>query len=209
MYTQRILHAPALGKNAELRKALEARNSAGNAAAPHALSVSMFAIEPVFIHSIRFESLAAIEAYQERQFADPDFQVQAGVIAQCLARPQGVLLYEELAGTPVTGAPKFLIRNRILPAPGRERELRDVLEERVTGQRAPGLAGAGLSRQVASVDGPAFVTTLLFTNLAEVDKFRAVNDYDPTFASFVQKVASLTRGPTQQRMARILIPFPA
>ena len=209
MYIQRILHVPALGKNAELRKALEARNSAGNAAAPHALGVSMFALETVFSHSIRFENLAAIEAYQERQMANAEFQAQASAITQCLARPQGVLLYEELVGSQVTGPAKFLIRNRILPAPGKERELRGVLEERIKSPRSPGLAGARLSRQVASVDGPAFVTALLFASLADVDKFRASNDSDASFGQFVARVASLSRAPTQQRVTRILIPFPS
>jgi hypothetical protein len=59
MYVQAILHHPALGKNAELRAALLERNSAANAAAPHALFASMFGPEPTFIHAIRFENLAA------------------------------------------------------------------------------------------------------------------------------------------------------
>jgi hypothetical protein len=109
VYTQRIIHFPALGKNAELRTALEERNKSGNAAAPHALSVSMFALEPTFVHAIRFENLAAIEAYQDRQLADAAFQAQAGKIAQCLSRPQAVLLYEDLVTIPVTDTPKFLL----------------------------------------------------------------------------------------------------
>ena len=119
MYTRRIVHVPALGKNAELRAALEARNASGNALAPHALSVLMFSPQPAFIHSVRHENLAAIEAYQERQRSDPTVEAQGGTITECLARPQAVLLYEELVATGVTGTPKFLMRTRVCPAPGK------------------------------------------------------------------------------------------
>src|SRR5438105_1162760 len=83
MYTQRIIRTPALGKNAEVRAALEERNR--TAAAPHALSVSMFALEPAYIHSVRFENLAAIEAYQERQQGDAAFQAFGHKINQYLS----------------------------------------------------------------------------------------------------------------------------
>ncbi len=210
MYTQRIIHSPALGKNADLRAALEERNSSANAAAPHALSVSMFALEPTFVHAIRFDNLAAIEAYQERLQGDAAFQAVSRKITQCLSRPQAVLLYEELAGAgAVTTTPKFLIRNRLCPAPGKVADLRAVIEERLGKGSTPGLAGAGLSRQVASLDGPAFSVTLLFGSLAEMDLFRAANDKDSSFVQYVNKVASLSRTPVQQRIQRILAPFPA
>lgn len=209
MYTQRIIHVPALGKSAELRAALLERNATGNAAAPHALSVHMFAPQPGFVHGIRFENLAAIEAYQERpQLADPTFQAQGRKIDACLAQERVTVLYEELGGTGVTARPKFLIRNRYCPAAGKGGELRAVLEERVQKGMAPGLAGAGLSRQVASLDGPAFAVTLLFASMADIDQFRAANEKDPTFLPFLNKVASLSRTPVQQRMQRILAPFP-
>lgn len=208
MYTQRIIHFPAVGKNAELRAALEERNESGNAAAPHALSVLMFSPEPAFIHSIRFENLAAIEAYQGRQ-PDATFQAQGRKIDQCLARQRATVLYEELVGTgATTTTPRFLIRNRYCPAPGKGPELRAVLEERGRKER-PGLAGARLSRQVGSPDGPAFSVTLLFGSMADMDLFLSANDKDPTFLPYVSKVASLSRAPLQQRIHRILAPFPA
>lgn len=209
MYIQRIIHVPALGKGAELRAALEERNAAGNAAAPHALGVTMFALEPAFVHSIRFESLGAIEAYQERQQGNAAFQAQAGKIAACLARPQGVLLYEDLMGTELTTPAKFLVRNRVSPAPGKVAELRAALEERIKTSHPPGVAGARLSRQVASVDGPAFVVSLFYTSMAGMDEHRSANDKDLSFATYANKVASLSRAPMQQRVTRILIPFPS
>jgi len=207
MYVQRIIHVPALGKNAALRAALEERNKAGNALAPHALSMSMFAPEPAFIDSIRFESLAAIEAYQE----NPARATWADNITPCLSRPQSVFLYEELGqpqaamGTP----PKYIIRNRYAQAPGKGRELQAVLQERVEKTRTPGLLGARLSRQVASLDGPAFAVSLYFPSMAAIDEFRAANDKDPTLRTFQTQVAALVRAPMQQRINRLLIPFSA
>lgn len=207
MYTQRIIHFPALGKGPELRAALEERNASGNALAPHALSQLMFSPEPAFVHSIRFENLAAIEAYQGRAL-DATFQAQGQKINQCLARERATVLYEELAGTGVKATPKFLIRNRHLPAPAKGQELRAVLEERMR-KEVPGVCGAGLARQVASPDGPAYATTLLFASMADIDRLRSANDEDRTFPAFLTKVASLTRAPVQQRIHRILAPFPA
>jgi hypothetical protein len=208
MYTQRIIHVPVVGKSADLRAALLERNASGNADAPHALSVHMFAPQPGFVHSIRFENLAAIEAYQGRQL-DAAFLAQGRKIDQCLAQERVTVLYEELGGTGATAAPKFLIRNRYCPAPGKGAELRAVLEERVRKGGTPGLAGAGLSRQVASLDGPAFAVTLLFASMADMDLFRSANEKDATFLPYLNKVASLSRAPVQQRMQRILAPFPA
>ena len=106
-------------ERAELRAALEERNAAGNAAAPHALWVNMFAPEPTLVHAIRFENLAAIEAYQDKQLADPAFLAQTGKIGQCLSRPQSVLLFEQLWRTGAATQPKFLLRTRLSPAAGK------------------------------------------------------------------------------------------
>ncbi len=206
MYTQRIIHFPAVGKNSELRAALEERNTTGNADAPHALGVLMFSPQPAFVHSIRFENLAAIEAYQARPL-DATFQAQGRKIDQCLARERATLLYEELVGTGAVATPKFLIRFRHCPAPGAGQELRAVLEERVR-KTATGVAGARLSRQVVPPDGPAFSVTLLFYSMADIDQSRSANDQDPTFRPYLNKVASLSRTPVQQRMQRILANFP-
>lgn len=206
MYTQRIIHFPAVGKGAELRAALEERNASGNAQAPHALSVLMFSPEPAYIHAIRFENLAAIEAYQSRPLDDA-FRAQGRKIDQCLARERATVLYEELVGSPPTTAPKFLVRNRYCPAAGKGPELRAVLEERIK-RGAPSVAGAGLAQQAFSADGPAFAVTVLFGSMADIDLFRAANAKDESFRPFLTKVASLSRAPVQQRLQRVLAPFP-
>jgi hypothetical protein len=207
MFTQRIVHVPAVGKSGELRKALEERNASGNAEAPHALSMNIFT-NPAFIHAIRFENLAALEAYSERPL-DAAFLAQGAKITACLATERITFLYEQLAttGRP-TATPKYLIRNRRVPAAGKGRELRALLEERVEGSHA-GVVGARLERQIGSVTGPNFQATWLFSSLADIEKFLAANDSDPSFQAFAAKVTSLSQGPLQQRIQRILAPFPA
>lgn len=206
MYTQRIVHIPAVGKSAELRKALEERNTSGNAQAPHALSMNMFT-NAAYVHAIRFENLAALEAYSERPL-DATFLAQGQKITACLAQERITFLYEQLAttGRP-TATPKFLIRNRQVPAAGKGRELQAVLEERVHTAR-PGVIGARLERQVGSVTGPNFQVTLLFASLADMEKNFAATQADASFPAYQAKVASLTRAPLQQRIQRLIAPFP-
>src|SRR5439155_8522672 len=133
MYTQRIIHSPAVGKGPELRAVLLERNASGNADAPHALSVNIFSPQASYVHSIRFENLAALEAYQERpSLRDPAFQEQGRKIDQCLAQERVTFLYEELTSSgPASTTPNFLIRNRHAPAPGKGAELRAVLADRL------------------------------------------------------------------------------
>ncbi len=211
MYTQRIVHIPAIGKNADLRAALLERNASGSADAPHSLSMSLFSPAPSFVHSIRFESLAAIEKYQDRPgVRDATFLAQGRKIEECLAQQRITLLYEDLAQGPgATANSKFLIRNRHCPAGGKGPELRAVLEERVSRGGVSGLVRARLSRQVASLDGPAFSVTLLFASMADMDLYRSANDKDAAFGPYQNKVASLSRTPMQQRIHRILANFPA
>jgi len=169
----------------------------------------MFALEPAFIHAIRFENLAAIEAYQDKQRADPAFLEGLRKVAECLSRPQSVLLFEELARTGAPGKPKFLLRNRLSPALGKVAELRGVFEERMKKGPPAGASAVVLSQQVASLDGPALTTTVLFASLAAMDEYRAATAKDADFQAFLNRVVSLLRTPPQQRVNRILIPFPA
>jgi hypothetical protein len=209
LYTQLIIHHPAIGKNAELRAALEERNAAGNGAAPHSLRVSMFAVDPVFIHAIRFENLAAIEAYQDNQLGDAAFLAQTRKIGQCLSRPQAVLLFQEVARAGVPAKPKYLLRTRVCPAPGKAAALRDVFEERMKKGPPPGATAVIFAQQVASIDGPAFSATLLFADMAGLDEYRAATAKDAEHRAFLDRAEALMRTPPQSRIQRILIPFAA
>ena len=109
MDTQRIIHVPAVGKGPELWAALDARNATGNKFALHALTQHMFSPQQAYVHGIRFENLAAIEAYYDAPLPNPEVGRR---IEQCMARERAVLLYEGPFSTPVTTTPKFL-RNRL------------------------------------------------------------------------------------------------
>jgi len=209
VYTQRIIHFPALGRNAELRAAMEARTAAAVAAGSrHALATRIMSTEPAFIHSIQFENLAAIEAYQDRNAADPNFAAQTAKITQCLSQPQGTELFEILIPAQPTATPKFSLRVKRHPAPGKAPELRKLLEERVRSS-VPGQVGRALFTQVASPEGAAFITMTLFAGLAGLDQFRAANAADPAFQKWSVQVSELTVGPTGQELLRILQPYPS
>lgn len=76
-----------------------------------------------------------------------------------------------------------------VPAVGKSAELRAALEGGITGW--PGLRGH-----------------LLFASMADMDRFRAANEQDSTHWAFLNKAASLSRAPVQQRIQRILANFP-
>lgn len=207
MYTQRIIHFAAVGKGPDLRAALEERNKEANAAAPHSLSTRMFSPEPALVHSIRFDNLAALEAYQGRNLS-PAFQATGVRINQCLSRERATELYETLVPAQVSGTPKYSLRIKQSPAAGKGAELRGLLEERIR-KSIPGRLGAGLSTQVAPPDGAAFVVTHLFSNLAGLDEFRAANQKDSSFQTWANQVAGIVARPNQQELLRILVPFSA
>ena len=207
MYHTRIVHVPALGKSPALRAALEERNQSGNADVPHALSQNIFSPQNAFVHALRFENLAALEAYQARPL-DATFQAQSQKITECLAAERITFLYEQLTSTGRPSAPpKVLIRNRMAQAPGKGPELRALLEDRLQVKR-PSLLGARLERQIGALDGPSFTVTLLFASLAAMEEHFRANETDASFASYLGKMAPLLRAPVQQRIQRVIAPFP-
>lgn len=208
MLIQRIIHYPALGKNAELLAALEERNTAANAAgSPHSLGMTMFAPELAYVDQIRHADLAAIEAYQARNAADPAFQAWSSKLTGLLARPQAQELWDVLVAPQPTTAPRFAVHVVAQPALGKGPELRKTLEER-SRTEAPGLAGSGLAMQLAAPETPTYAVTLLFASLADADTYRAHVAQDAGFAAYQAKLAGLLGRPVQQQMVRIVRPFP-
>jgi len=168
----------------------------------------MFASEPAFVVAIRHESLAALEAYQQHNAADTAYSAQTQKIAALLSRPQPQELYETLLPQPATGPVGYTLRIKYFPTAGKGPELRHLIEDRIRSPR-PGTVGAVLSAQVAPPDGAAFALTVLFSNLASMDQWRAAQAEDPSFQPYVSAVAALTARPNEQEMARVLQPFPA
>jgi hypothetical protein len=209
MLTQRIIHYPALGQGAALRGALEERSKAANASgSPHSLTQRMFSKEAALIHNIRFDNLAAIQAYQARNASDEAFQTVTAKIGGFLSRPQETELYETLVSAELNGGtPAFTVRVKLLPAAGKGSALRKLLEARATKSIA-GRLGAGLGAQMFAAEGPAYVVTHIFGSLAGVDEWRAANAKDPSYQSGLDEIAALTRAPASQEVLRILQPFP-
>jgi hypothetical protein len=206
LFVQRFINLPAVGKNADLRRALEELNAASNAAS--GLQTRLFSHQPAFIVGRRLENLAAFEALAEKQAGDPNFQTALAKTAQFVSQPVGSELFETLVQAQPNGTPKFVLRNRRSPMPGKGPELRALLEERVR-KNVAGRIGAGLSTQVGSPDGPAFVSTSVFSSMAGFDQFRAANAEDAGQRAWATKVQAILARPAQQEILRILVPFPA
>jgi hypothetical protein len=51
------------------------------------------------------------------------------------------------------------------------------------------------------------VVTWYCASMAGIDQFRSASDADPTFQTYVDRVASLCSAPVQQRLLRILVNF--
>lgn len=208
MYTVLIVHTPAPGKGPELRAALEEHSKVSNAAGgKYALFQSMYTREPAFVNAKRYDSLAALEAYQASMANDAARMARLTKVSACLARPQTSTLWENLTAAQVSAPPNYRLIVTFYPAVGKGGELRKVLEERARAG-GKGLVGAALSTQVAPPDGANYRATLLFANLAGLEEWRHANQADPAFAAFQSRLVGLLDRPNRQILTRILLPFP-
>ena len=210
MLVQRIIHYPAMGKAGELRAALEERSKAANASgSPHSLTQRMFWIEPALVHNIRFDNLAAIEAYQAKNVNDAAFREITGNIGSLLSRPQETELFETLATKPASTTPQFALLVRRYPSLDKVSEARKILEARVDASM-PGRIGAAMSAQVFPPDGPVIVMNHVFASMASIDEYRAAIAQAPGgLDGRNSELASIERRTPQQAIYRILQPFPA
>ena len=208
MYTVRITHHPATGKAQQLRQVVEERVKAANAAGvPHSLAQQMYA-PPTLVTSIRHDSLAALEAYGERNAGDPAYRAAVAKITECIDGPLSSELYQVIVPAQPTGSVNYSLRIRYFSVPGKNGELRQALEERANLPRA-GAVGVGLTSQVAPSEGFNFVVNVLFSSLGGLGEFADANRMDPSLLSFQAQTASLLARPVTQDLYRILMPFPA
>jgi hypothetical protein len=210
MYTVRITHIPAAGKANDLCAALEEHSKASNAAGlSYAVSQPMYTREPSIINSLRYDNLAALEAYQQTGFNDPAAVARRAKIAPCLARPQTAELFETLVQPRLNGArASYVLRVSFYPALGRFGELRQLLEERAR-TPATGTISTGLAAQVAAEEGQNLVAAILFPSLAALEEFRKANQTDSAFQTFQAKLAGLVTRTLRQSLERVLVPFGA
>lgn len=212
MYTQRVTYYPAVGKGPELRALLEERvKHVQSAGAEVALGVRMFggpAGNP-YIVNLRFQDLAAVEAYRRRNQADPAFAAYNAKVATTLSCAAEIELYETVIpnpATPALTAPYFTQRALFYPGQGKGPEVRALLEERVKGLQASG-EHANLSMGVYGSENPMFAFARFFQNMAAVEATRVRNQSDAMFLAFQTKMNPLVRQPTKVEFGEVLIPI--
>jgi hypothetical protein len=194
VYTVHFIHHPAPGKMTELRAALEERARLQNAGgAPHIVSQQLYAAEPSFVSTIRFESLAAVEEYNERNAKDPAFHAYLEKLAGCHGRPPISMLYEQLFATPRTGQANYVLRRTFYPNPGKAGELRSAVEKRAH-TPSPGAVGKAVSTQVIGPDRNNLVLATLFPTLAAMETYLKAQPADSAVQAFATQVGGLSSG---------------
>jgi len=204
-YIQEISHYPAPGKGPELRAVLEDwAKTAPSRGFEHNLLSQLGSDGPVFINGIRHENLAAFHTYPERSRANPGWEPFTKKMGSLMARPPQSALFQTLI-SPSREAPRpsFQFRVTRYPAVGKWLELQALLEERAKAVQARGFRM--LRRQMFGREGPTFVTSIGFQDLASLEAFLDNNDRDAQFRAYVEKVESITARPSKTELFQVLV----
>ena len=205
LYTVRISHVPAPGKGPQLRAALEEHSKAANAAGgSYGLSQRLYAPEAVFVNTLRYENLAALEAYNATALNDPARMARLAKVGEFVARPQTPELNEILVPGRPTGEVNYVLRITNYAVAGKAGELVQVLEKRAS-IPVKGTVGIAISTQVVSTDGPNFSTNVLFSSLAGIEEFRNATRADASFREFGAQMSTLTARPPRSELHRVLM----
>ena len=206
MYFRLVNHYPAMGKANELRALLEDRVKTENASGSSrsALLTEMMGPEPILIQAIQHESFAAWQAHTARIGSDQSFQATAAKMQPTMSRPQTMELYNVIARYMTDKAANFLWSVSFYPALGKAADLRRLLEERVKTATDRGAATASLLNRLYGPEGAYFMLANTFSDLAGLEAYRTVSQASP-----IPGLQAVTDSPTTQRLARVLIPFPA
>jgi len=86
-------------------------------------------------------------------------------------------------------------------------ELQQHLESWVKTRQGQG-AKVGLAMRLFDPEGAAFVTTIRFNDLAELDQARQRNRADQAFHDYQAKIATLSRLPPRIELQEVLVPLP-
>jgi quinol monooxygenase YgiN len=208
MYSQRITTYPAAGKAPELRTLLEERvrqrQSQGIAAS---LAVAAFGAEGPALHmTLRFDDLAALDAHRASPQGqqDPAF---ASRMAALTRQPARLELYEILLAAPASTSPvRYIQRVTTTPLAGKGRDVQALVIERAKSRQTAG-GRVGVSVQAAGPAAGSIVTTVLFGNLGELEKQRAINQTDASFQQYAAKISALAAGPAQIEIFEVLVPY--
>lgn len=207
MYVQFIRHSPAPGKAPALRALLEDwAKTAPARGASHSLSTPMINLTgQIFTNGIRHQDLGAFQEYLETSRSTPEFAAFIAKQQGLLAGSQTTTLHEILVPMQHQDS-KFVLTISDTPLVGKGFELQALLEERVRAAQARG-AVRGLRCRAFGSDGPEFVQTVGFPDLASLDRWWAQRQSEPGFAEFFAKRQALQARPNSLEVHRILVPF--
>ena len=59
-----------------------------------------------------------------------------------------------------------------------------------------------------STEGPVFMTSIGFQDMASLEAFLDNNQRNPEFPAYAEKVESLTARPSKAELVQVLVPFP-
>ncbi|HEY3081629.1 MAG TPA: hypothetical protein VGM69_17195 [Chloroflexota bacterium] len=100
----------------------------------------------------------------------------------------------------------FALNTQVYPAPGRNQEVRGLLEEWVRGSQAQGSA-IGLSERVLPFDGVVYSTRTVFPDLAALERSRDRMAGDERYLALVARMSSITRRPATRILTQIIVPM--
>jgi hypothetical protein len=203
MYSHQITYFPAIGKGPELRPILEERVRQRQSEGVRAsLTTVVYGGEaPAFRANMSFEDLAALQVFRDRIAGAPLAATPS--LMRHAVRPE---LYEILLPATQAGfTPRYIQRLEITPQMGKAAAVRELVTERARMRNSEGTPAA-VSVAVTS-QGPApFVLALIFDSLSGIEKFRARNQADKSFETYVAKISAVTTG-TSSSILEVLIPF--
>jgi len=187
MFISRALLWPAAAKAFALRDALLTVTNAGN---QPIIAQRLWGESPVFAVLWAFPTLAEFDEWRRSWKPDPS-------VAEHFGRPPSTALWEIPQAT--TGglrpAGKFTTRWTYDPAPGKGRELRELLEQRTKEVAA---AGRTASIWVRVSGGPLSLAMVAeLDSLAALEQLRAARLADPATQTFMQRLTPLLAAPPE------------
>lgn len=211
MFSHRVTHYPAFGKGPDVRALLEERVKSGQASGIRAgLSSHLLGADgQAFVMTVIHPDLAAYDKRRRGNAADPGFRAYQTKLAEVIRKPNSQELFEVLVAAPPSAeSATFIVRNIHYPVPGKNLDLRALLEERVKSRQAQG-ARVGLSVQLFGSDGVSYVLSVRHPDLAAYEKYRQDTLGDrPENRAYQAKLGELQRA-TRQELFEILIPVPS
>ncbi len=204
MFNQVVFSFPVPGKEWELQQLLEERVRALQASGRRAtLMRKVLYNSPMFVNATRFDNLEAYEKFRQQNASDPKFRELVSRLSSLSRMPASVRLYQVLVAPKGGGhAGRYYHRATCSPLPGKEREMRTVLEEWVRSYQSQ-RPQFRLFRALFAEEGPSFVIGDGYQTLTE---FENLLDKRPASAyEAVARVEALSRVSMVQDLYEVLV----